>query len=785
MARAPATTRSSWPRRRAASRAERALDTPERLDYGRVSPPEPRVTASADPIIQTKLEVPVRRKLVSRESLLASLVDGQTPRRLTLVRAPAGWGKTTLLAEWSASALESRPFAWLALDRADNDPAQFWRYAITALRSVTPGIGERPLALLRAPGVDLAREMLPLLINELGALQGRAVLVLDDYHLIEATAIHEQMALLIDHLPAALEVVLISRTEPPLPLARLRARGELVEVDAAQLGFSSDEVAQLANGVHGLGLDARDLTRLRERTEGWAAGLYLAVLSLGGRGDRGEFISRFAGDDRHVVDYLGAEVLAEQPAEVREFLLHTSVAERLCAPLCDAITRRHDSARLLGEIERSNLFLLPLDTKREWYRYHHLFGELLRHELALAEPGLVPELHRRAAAWLLDAGLVSDGIRHTIEAGDLTAAGELIAVHWAPTLLGAAGDRTVDAWLSSLPAETLCADVRLCFARCFTALSLGRMDEVEEWLAHGERAPQPGPFLDGVRSVQGALACVRAAYLWETGDSGGAMQAGHEAKEAEAGSPWEAIGVAVIGLAHTARGEWRDGRAWMTEYARIGCESGHHLNHCSGLSTTSACLAELGDWEAAERTAETALEIAGRHGIDEHWCTSHAHLARGLALDRRGEHDAADVALERSVELARRGSGPIYTAWPLLHLVAVQAGRGDRALARARLEEARDELATAPDGGIMPVRLAEVERRLTGPARPAAEGEPLSERELTVLRLLASELSQRDIGRELYLSLNTVKTHARRIFGKLGVSSRAQAVERGRELGLL
>jgi LuxR family maltose regulon positive regulatory protein len=266
---------------------------------------------------------------------------------------------------------------------------------------------------------------------------------------------------------------------------------------------------------------------------------------------------------------------------------------------------------------------------------------------------------------------------------------------------------------------------------------------------------------------------------------GGAIVAGREAKEAEAGSPWEAIGVAVIGLAHAARGEWRDGRRWMAEYARIGRESGHHLNHASGLSTVSACHAELGEWPSAEEAATTALEIAARHGIDEHWCTSHAHLARALVLEHGGEREQAVAALERSVELARRGSGPVYTAWPLLHLLGVQADLGDMTGARTRLEEARAELAPAADAGIMAERLEVAGRRLTSSPRAVAAGEPLSERELTVLRLLATELSQREIGHELYLSLNTVKTHSRRIFSKLGVSSRSEAVARGRERGLV
>jgi LuxR family maltose regulon positive regulatory protein len=435
---------------------------------------------------------------------------------------------------------------------------------------------------------------------------------------------------------------------------------------------------------------------------------------------------------------------------------------------------------MLEDIERSNFFVVPLDTRRERYRYHHLFRELLRHELALAEPDAAPVLHRRAAAWLLNAGFVSDGIHHTIAAGDVTEAGELVARHWALTLLGTAGDRTVDAWLSALPDDTVRADVRLCFARCFIGLSFGRMDDVEHWLAAAESAPLPQPFRDGVTSVPGALACVRAAYLWETGDASRALEEGHRVLAAETG-PWRAIGVAVIGLAHAARSEWDEARRWMAEYARIGRESGHHLNHVSGLSTVSACHAELGEWDTAADIAERALTLAVRYGINEHWCTAHAHLARGLVLEHRGRLEEAEAALGRSVELARRGAGPVSVAWPLLHLARVPGARGDRSAGRARLDEAQQALASARDAGLLPERLAVARRQLGGQERRTTIG-TLSEREVAVLRLLATPLSQREIAAELYLSVNTVKTHTKSLFRKLGVSTRAEAVARSREV---
>ena len=290
---------------------------------------------------------------------------------------------------------EDAVFAWLALDRGDNDSVRFWTYLIEAVRSQQPAIGTESLPMLRVPRVDIVAEVLPALCAELMAESSELVLVLDDYHLVTNPEVDEGLAYFVDHLPRTLELVLASRTEPPLPLARMRAGGDLVEIDAEKLSFSEDEADLLLNELNGLGLDYQAVLRLRDRTEGWAAGLYLAALTLRGRPDPAAFIQDFAGDDRHVVDYLSTEVLVGQPEETRTFLLQTSILDRFCASLCDAVTQRHDSRRILRGLEASNFFLVPLDTKREWYRYHHLFGELLRHELSAGRVTKRPSPERR------------------------------------------------------------------------------------------------------------------------------------------------------------------------------------------------------------------------------------------------------------------------------------------------------------------------------------------------------------------------------------------------------
>jgi LuxR family maltose regulon positive regulatory protein len=374
--------------------------------------------AFSEPVlVDTKLHAPALRSgLVARPALLARLVAGHE-RKLTLVCAPAGWGKSTLLGAWSASPEEARPFAWVLLDRADSDPVRFWRYVIGALRSVRPGLGTAPLAALGSAGRDVVDVVVAPLINELGALASPLVLVLDDYHLVRGEAVHASLGFLLRHLPATLHLAIATRVDPPLPVGGLRAAGALTEIRAADLRFDEEEAEELLNGSLALGLDPHDVELLRARTEGWAAGLQLAALSARTMEDRHAFASEFAGSDRLVGDYL-RELLADQPPSRREFLLRTSVLERLCAPLCDAVTERGDSGEQLQAIDRANLFLVALDRRGEWFRYHHLFRELLRHELMRTVPGLVSDLHRRALAWHREYGDVEEAIAHAAAAGE-------------------------------------------------------------------------------------------------------------------------------------------------------------------------------------------------------------------------------------------------------------------------------------------------------------------------------------------------------------------------------
>src|SRR5580704_9042244 len=459
-----------------------------------VAPPEVagdlRDSLVPGPLLETKLYVPrSRRGLVPRPQLSERLNRG-TASKLTLVSAPAGFGKTTLLTEWLAAGPDApagqRRAAWLSLDRADNDPASFWTYVIAALRTVAPGVGESALALLQAAQPPPIETVLTALLNDLGATAGDIVLVLDDYHGIDASDVQDGMAFLLDHLPPWLHVVIASRADPALPLARWRARGELVEIRAAELRFTPDEAAAYLNEMMGLQLTAQDVAALEARTEGWIAALQLAALSMQGRDDVAGFIAGFAGDDRYVVDYLVEEVLQRQPDRVQAFLLQTCILGRLNGPLCDAVTGQGGGKAMLEALDRGNLFLVPLDDRRRWYRYHHLFADVLQARLLDERPGQVPDLHRRASAWYERNGQPPMAIGHALAARDFGQAADLIE-RAIPAMRITRQEAMVHGWLKALPDEVVRVRPMLSFAVAGALLTGGEPEEVEARLRDAER----------------------------------------------------------------------------------------------------------------------------------------------------------------------------------------------------------------------------------------------------------------------------------------------------------
>src|SRR5687767_6332647 len=458
-------------------------------------------------LVVTKLWPPVLRPvLVPRKRPLSILRSGEGCT-LTLVDAPAGSGKTTALAQWLAADADRLSACWFSVDPSDNDPTRFWTYAITAVREAIPGFGDASLAALRG-GADIATFVLPPAINELAAADPRLALVVDDYHLIRNPAIHWQAEQLLDHLPDGVQVVISTRADPPLPLSRWRGRGQLAELRAADLRFSGPEASALMERMR-LDVGADDIERLVERTEGWAAGLSLAGLSMSGRDDTSGFVRDFAGTDRHVLDYLGSEVLAGLAPDAQRFLVQSSVLQqRLSGPLCDAVLERRGSGRLLQELEHSNAFVVPLGGTREWYRLHHLFGEVLQSELRTEHAGLIPLLHRRASRWFAQQGMTFEAIEHAVEAGDAGLVADLLT----PVILvylGGGQVNTVRAWLDRLGEEAVAADPRLCLVAGTSRIVLGDDPEITRWLERAEQLRYAGPLPGGPASIDAGVATVR------------------------------------------------------------------------------------------------------------------------------------------------------------------------------------------------------------------------------------------------------------------------------------
>ena len=621
------------------------------------------------------------------------------------------------------------------------------------------------------------------LINDLAALDEHVHLVLDDYHVVTDPELHRSVAYLLAHQPPRLHVVIATRSDPPLPFGRLRAHGEMLEIRTNDLAFTDTEATTMLNGALALGLDVADVKRLAARTEGWAAGLYLAGLSLREQPNRAAFVAEFHGTDRFVLDFLGSEVLATQPADLRTFLLETSILPRLSASLCQAVTGRADSAAVLERIERSNLFLVPLDSERHWFRYHRLFGELLRHELGIAEPQRVPELHRRAAAWFHAAGQVGEAIDHAAAAGDVDGAAELVAGHW-NTWFNAGRLATVQSWLDHLPAQTQLADPRLCVAQAWLLLDTGQLDAVDRWLNGADTACDP---TDAVTLRE--VAVLRTVHRFKIGDVGASHLAARRVLELNQGEVCFAgtVAHALLGVTLFWKGELAAALRPLTDSVALARRTRNLLGETYAMSYLALAHVERGAIDEGQQLAEAALSRAVEPGVAEHFVTGLGHLALALALAARGQVEQAAPAAARAVQLARRGAGRLEIGLAL----ATQA-QGLLTVSEdgaPMLAEAKRVARACRDPGWLPELLTRLGRAMTPPGRrPAlagAAGLALSDRERELLPLLAGTLSQREIGAVLHLSLNTVKTHSRMLYRKLGASSRAEAVQRARQIGLL
>ena len=673
----------------------------------------------SEPLLLTKLYIPPPRpKIVLRSRLIERLNEG-LHCKLTLISAPAGFGKTTLVSEWVTG--RERPAAWLSLDEGDNDIARFLAYLVAALQTLTPKIGAGVLAALQSLQPPPIESILTALLNEIAAISGNFILVLDDYHVIGAQPVDDALSFLIEHLPPQMHMVIATREDPPLPLARLRARGRLTELRAADLRFVPAEAAEFLNVTMGLNLSAEDIAALEARAEGWIAGLQLAALSLQGRSDTTGFIQAFTGSHHFVLDYLVDEVLQQQSESIQAFLLRTSILDRLCGPLCDAVTAQDGGRGMLETLERGNLFVVPLDDQRQWYRYHHLFADVLQAHLIEAQPEQVSSLHQRASGWYEQNGLPAEAIRHALAAKDFERAAELIERVWLAMDLSYQS-ATWLGWVKALPDELVRARPVVSVGYAWALLDGGeleaseiRLRDAERWLEAADKQAENSSakmvVVDEVefRSLPASIATARAYRSLALGDISGTKMYARQTLElireddSIHRTHHRTQAIALLGMAEYASGDLNAAEQELLKFQELMWQT-NDIANAIGITFILANIKLVqGRLREAVSAYRQSLQLAVSRGMP--FFSGASDLYRGLSelLCEQGDLEAAAQHLLTAQQLGEQGA---QIGWP--HRLCV---------AQARMKESQGDLAGAV------VLLDEAERQYVRnplPDRPVA-----------------------------------------------------------------
>jgi LuxR family maltose regulon positive regulatory protein len=752
-------------------------------------------------ILLTKLFIPsIPSGVIHRAHLLERLTAGmKAGKYLTLVSAPAGYGKSTLLAEWVKA--YAGQVAWISLDERDDQPLRFWVYFITALQTVSKQVGQAALELLGSSQQFDGQEFLVALANELTALEQPVILVLDDYHAISDADIHAGMVFLLEHLPPCLHLVIATRTDPPLPLSRLRVRGQLTEVRIADLRFTADEASLFLNDLMELGLNEADVHALETRTEGWIAGLQLAALSMQGRSDAQAFIQNFTGSQHFVLEYLVDEVLQRQPEALQDFLLETSILTRLCAPLCNAVTGSTDSADALADLHRRNLFVIPLDGEHYWFRYHHLFAEFLKSHLKRVRADDLPGLHRRAAEWFQANNQPEDALRHAFAIPDYTYVSRLVVDNWRRIYHTGRLDTAVQ-WLESMPGDLLRQSPPLGVAYCWTLFIRGDYERIASYLGYIEQAfdqmvaagnlPVEHPEYNIILQQ---VILLRAVVMRHQGFAAVAIREIEQLLPtiAELG---ETLGQSIVDMGFTACYS-QLGYAYvaandLNQAADYLSRVGPHARACGNYFSLAHATMEwarisllLGRIEQAEMICRRELLLAEQPAYADYpaFCLIQLALADVLIVKR--SWDEAERLLAQGLETAQKSGHQYYLAQGYLIAARLHNGRGRHSQVQDALSKAT-QIAASIRNRFLDEGIAQTRAALASKSSPVQSMiDPLSERELEVLRLICDGKSNQEIADELFIALDTVKRHVNNIYVKLGVSRRTQAVGEARKLGLV
>src|SRR5215210_2780794 len=668
------------------------------------------------PVLATKLYAPLSQPGVVPRPRLTEWLNEGLHRKLTLISAPAGFGKTTLLSEWLAGC--DRLAAWLSLEEGDNDLTRFVTYLVAALQTIAANVGEGVLGVLRSPQPPPTESILAALLNETTTVPDDFVLVLDDYHVIDATLIDDALGFLIEHLPPRMHLVIATREDPHLPLARLRARGQLTELRASDLRFTLSEAAEFLEGVMSLDLSAEDIAALESRTEGWIAGLQLAALSMRGREDVAGFIRAFTGSHRFVLDYLVEEVLQRQPERIRSFLLQTSILDRLSGPLCDAVTVQEGSNALLEALERGNLFVVPLDDRRHWFRYHHLFADVLRARLMEEQPDRAPTLHRRASEWYERNGSPTDAIRHALAAEDFERAAGLVELA-ALEMLGSGQEETLFGWWEALPDELVRARPVLSVYYAFASLghigleaAEARLQDAERWLdTTADTSEQPassGEMVvvdeDGYRSLPGTIAVARAYIAGARGDVRGTVKHAQRAVDLlpEDAHLWRGAAAALLGIAYWTSGDLEAAHRSFVDGVAHQQMTGHIRFQIVGTYILADIRIAQGRLHEAVRTYERSLRLATEHG-EPVWGTADLYVGLSELHRERDDLEAATELVMRSKELGEHFGLPEMRYRWYVAMARIKEAQGDLDGALDLLDEAERQYVESPDPDVRPV----------------------------------------------------------------------------------
>ena len=650
------------------------------------------------PILATKLYIPPPLPhIVLRPRLIEQLNEG-LHRKLTLISAPAGFGKTTLVSDWVAGC--ERSTAWLSLDEGDNDPTRFLTYLVTALQTMAPNVGEVVLRALQSPQPPPTESILTTLLNEIITISDNFIFVLDDYHMLDSKAVDNVLTFLIDHQPPQMHMVITTREDPNLPLARLRVRTQLTELRVADLRFTPTEAAEFFNKAMGLNLSLENISVLEARTEGWIAGLQLAALSMQGHQDVPGFIQAFAGDHQYIVDYLVEEVMKRQPEPVRNFLLQTAILDRLNGPLCDAVTGQTGGKARLKALQRGNFFVIPLDDKRHWYRYHHLFAEVLHMHLMTEQTDQVPALHRRASEWYEQNGSAADAIRHALAGGDFERAAGLIELA-VPAMSRSRQEATLLGWLQSLPDELLQYRPVLGVTYAHVLMASGelegveaRLQDAERWLNTtadmGERPDASSAEMvvvdkEEFRRLPGMIAIARAGLSLARGDVPGTVTYAQRALDLAPEDDHMTRGGAAgfLGLAYWTSGDLEAAHRTYADGMASLQKAGNISDVINGATTLAAIRIAQGRLHDAMRTYEQALQLAMERGTPALRGTADMYVGMSEILRERNDLHAATQHLLRSKEMGE------HTGFP--------QNRYRWRVAMARIREAQGDLDGALD----------------------------------------------------------------------------------------